>query len=355
MSLPPVNPPNGLALSVESDVNLKPYNTFGLPATARRLVRIRSEADVRRVVDHAELGLAPKFVLGGGSNLVLTRDVDAVVLKIEIPGIRLLEEREDAWILEVGAGVPWHEAVAWSIEHGYPGLENLALIPGTTGAAPVQNIGAYGIELKDRLDSVEVVDLVTGRKAVLPAEVCEFGYRDSVFKHTGFGGLAGKSVITRVRLRCPKPWQPNLGYLDLERKMAETGITAPDAKQIFDWVCAIRRAKLPDPAVIGNAGSFFKNPVVSEDQCRDIIGRDPHIVHYPMPDGTVKLAAGWLIDACGWKGKSVGGAAVYEKQALVLVNKGEARGAEVVTLARAIQESVYGRFGIRLEPEPVVV
>ncbi|MDI4631919.1 UDP-N-acetylmuramate dehydrogenase [Pelomonas sp. V22] len=342
-------------MTVESDVNLKPYNTFGLPATAKRLVRIRSEADVRRVVDHPELGRTQKFVLGGGSNLVLTRDVEPVVLKIEIPGIRLLEEREDAWILEVGAGVPWHEAVAWSIEQGFPGLENLALIPGTTGAAPVQNIGAYGIELKDRLEAVEVVDLVTGRKALLPAEVCAFGYRDSIFKQTGFGGLAGKSVITRVRLKLPKPWQPSLGYLDLERKMQETGITAPDARQIFDWVCAIRRAKLPDPAVIGNAGSFFKNPVVSEEQCRDIIGRDPHIVHYPMPDGTVKLAAGWLIDACGWKGKSVGGAAVYEKQALVLVNKGEARGAEVVTLARAIQESVYGRFGIRLEPEPVVV
>ena len=178
MSLPPVNPPNGLALDIESDVNLKPYNTFGLPATARRLVRIRSEADVRRVVDHPELGLAPKFVLGGGSNLVLTKDVEAVVLKIEIPGIRLLEERRDAWILEVGAGVPWHEAVAWSIAQGYPGLENLALIPGTTGAAPVQNIGAYGIELKDRLDSVEVVDLITGRKAVLPVEVCAFGCRD---------------------------------------------------------------------------------------------------------------------------------------------------------------------------------
>ncbi|MDM4765607.1 UDP-N-acetylmuramate dehydrogenase [Pelomonas sp. SE-A7] len=342
-------------MAVEFDVNLKPYNTFGLPATARRLVRIRSEADVRRVVDHPELGLAPKFVLGGGSNLVLTRDMEPVVLKMEIQGVRLREERPDAWILEVGAGVPWHEAVAWSIEQGYPGLENLALIPGTTGAAPVQNIGAYGIELKDRLEAVEVVDLVTGRKAVLPAEVCKFGYRDSVFKHTGFGGLAGKSVITKVLLRCPKPWVPVLGYLDLERKMQETGISAPDARQIFEWVCAIRRAKLPDPAVIGNAGSFFKNPVVSEDQCRDIIGRDPHIVHYPMPDGTVKLAAGWLIDACGWKGKSVGGAAVYEKQALVLVNKGEARGAEVVTLARAIQESVYGRFGIRLEPEPVVV
>ncbi len=342
-------------LVIERDVNLRPFNTFGLPATAKRLVRIREVADVRRVVDHPELGLAPKFVLGGGSNLVLTKDVEAVVLKIEIPGIRLLEERDNAWIVEAGAGVVWHELVAWCVDHGYGGLENLALIPGTVGAAPVQNIGAYGLELQDRLENVEVVDLVTGRAAVLPAGVCKFGYRDSVFKHTGFGGLAGKSVITRVRMHLPKPWKPVLGYLDLERKMVETGISAPDAKQIFDWVVAIRSAKLPNPAVIGNAGSFFKNPVVSEDQCRDIIGREPNIVHYPMPDGTVKLAAGWLIDACGWKGKSVGGAAVYEKQALVLVNRGEARGAEVVTLARAIQESVYGRFGIRLEPEPVVI
>ena len=354
-----VNPPNGLVgapqLVLEHDVNLKPYNTFGLPATARRLVRIHAPADVRRVVDHPQLGLAPKFVLGGGSNLVLTRDLDAVVLKIEIAGLRLLEDRSDAWIIEAGAGVSWHALVAWSIEQGYPGLENLALIPGTVGASPVQNIGAYGLELKDRLDSVEVVDLVTGRAAILPASVCRFGYRDSVFKQTGFGGLAGKSVITRVRMRCPKPWQPVLGYLELERKRAETGIEQPSAQQIFDWVCAIRRAKLPDPAVIGNAGSFFKNPVVTEEQCRDIIGRDPGIVHYPMPDGTIKLAAGWMIDACGWKGKAVGGAAVYEKQALVLVNRGEARGAEVVTLARAIQESVYGRFGIRLETEPLLL
>ncbi len=358
MQEPAVNPPNGLtasALALEQDVNLKPYNTFGLPAMAQRLVRIREAADVRRVVDHPLLGRLPKFILGGGSNIVLTQDLEAVVLKVEIPGIRLLEERADAWIIEAGAGVAWHELVQWTIEQGYPGLENMALIPGTVGAAPVQNIGAYGLELKDRLDSVEVVDLVTGRAALLPASVCKFGYRDSVFKHSGFGGLAGKSVITRVRLALPKPWQPVLGYLELERKMAETGIAAPGARQIFDWVCEIRRAKLPDPARIGNAGSFFKNPVVSEEQCRDIIGRDPGIVHYPMPDGTVKLAAGWMIDACGWKGKAVGGAAVYERQALVLVNRGEARGAEVVTLARAIQESVYGRFGIRLETEPVLM
>ncbi|TDP63761.1 UDP-N-acetylmuramate dehydrogenase [Roseateles toxinivorans] len=342
-------------MSIEQDVNLKPFNSFGLSTFAKRLVRIRSEADVRRVLDHPDLGLSPKFILGGGSNIVLTRDIDDVVLKLEVLGMRLVEARHDAWIVEAGAGEAWHALVAWTLEQGYPGLENLALIPGTVGASPVQNIGAYGVELKDRFDSLDAVDLVTGRTVTLTASQCRFGYRDSVFKQGGFAGLAGKSIITRVRFRLPRPWQPALEYLELQRKMVETGITAPDARQIFDWVCAVRRAKLPDPAVIGNAGSFFKNPVVTEEQCRDIIGRDPGIVHYPMPDGTIKLAAGWLIDACGWKGKSIGGAGVYEKQALVLVNRGNASGAEVVTLARAIQESVYGRFGIRLEPEPVVV
>ena len=191
----------------------------------------------------------------------------------------------------------------------------------------------------------------TGRSVTLGASVCRFGYRDSVFKQA----LAGKSLITRVRLRLPRPWRPVLGYLDLARRVAEGGDEAPDARTIFDWVCEIRRAKLPDPARLGNAGSFFKNPVVSAEQCHDIIGRDPSLVHYPLPDGRFKLAAGWLIDACGWKGKTVGHAGVYEKQALVLVNRGGATGAEVLTLARAIQESVYGRFGIRLEPEPTIV
>ena len=338
-------------MNVQHRASLREHNSFGLPAVAATLVRLTCEADVRRVVDHPEYGVAPKFVLGGGSNVVLTRDVPGVVLKVEIPGRRLLRADADAWIVEVGAGEAWHEVVAWTVQQGWPGLENLALIPGSTGAAPVQNIGAYGVELKDRFESLDAVDLVTGRTVTLDAAACRFGYRDSVFKQH----LAGKSVITRVRLRLPRPWQPVLGYLDLERKMAETGNRRPDAQTVFDWVCAIRRAKLPDPAVIGNAGSFFKNPVVSPEQCRDIIGRDPEVVHYLLQDGSCKLAAGWLIDACGWKGKSVGRAGVYDKQALVLVNRGGASGAEVVTLARAIQESVYGRFGIRLEPEPVIL
>jgi UDP-N-acetylmuramate dehydrogenase len=346
---------NPKPLDVQVRVNLREHNSFGLPATAHSLVRITCDADVRHVVDHPQYGMAPKFVLGGGSNVVFTRDVENLVLKVEVLGKRLVSEDAQAWVVEAGAGESWHGLVEWTIQQAWPGLENLALIPGSVGASPVQNIGAYGVELKDRFDALDAVDLVTGRTVTLNAADCQFGYRDSVFKQTGFGGWAGKAVITRVRFRLPKPWQPVLGYLDLERKMAETHNPRPDAKTIFEWVCAIRRAKLPDPAVIGNAGSFFKNPVVTPEQCQDIIGRDPEIVHYPMPDGSVKLAAGWLIDACGWKGKSVGRAGVYEKQALVLVNRGGASGAEVVTLARAIQESVYGRFGIRLEPEPIIV
>jgi UDP-N-acetylmuramate dehydrogenase len=343
--------PNRTQLSLERRASLRAFNSFALPAVAQTLVRLRGVADVKHVVDHPELGRAPKLILGGGSNLVLTRDVTGVVLKVEIPGRALVAETPEAWIVEAGAGENWHELVAWTLQQGWPGLENLALIPGSVGGAPVQNIGAYGVELKDRFHSLDGVDLVTGRSVTLDARQCAFGYRDSVFKQA----LAGKTLITHVRLRLPKPWQPVLGYLDLQRRVHDTGVAAPDAQTVFDWVCAIRRAKLPDPQLIGNAGSFFKNPVVSAEQCRDIIGRDPSVVHYPLPDGTAKLAAGWLIDACGWKGKSIGQAGVYERQALVLVNRGGAIGAEVLTLARAIQESVYGRFGIRLEPEPVIL
>lgn len=348
---------------VEQNVPLQSLNSFGIVARAQQLVRVQSEADVVAVLADPAWRDAPKFVLGGGSNIVLTGDVKPLVLKVEIRGRRLVETTERAWIVEVGAGEVWHDTVEWLIDNDLPGLENMALIPGTVGGAPVQNIGAYGVELQDRFESLDGIDLVTGQTFTLDAAQCAFGYRDSVFKHASTGpngiGLAGRALITRVRFRLPRPWRPVLGYLDLERKIAETGMAHPAPRQIFDWICAIRRAKLPDWRVLGNAGSFFKNPTVTPEQCADIIARDPKIVHYPMDDGSIKLAAGWLIDACGWKGKSVGNAGVYERQALVLVNRGgnenPVTGGEVMTLAKAIQTSVYERFGIRLEPEPVVV
>lgn len=347
---------------VENHVALQPLNTFGIAARAQRLARVRSLADVRALMQRPDWCANEVLVLGGGSNIIFTGDVNALVLKVEMAGRGLVADTEQAWLVQAAAGENWHDFVRWTLEQGWPGLENLALIPGTVGAAPVQNIGAYGVELQDRFHSLDAVDLHTGQVFTLNAAQCGFSYRDSVFKHAAAGdrgyGLAGRALITHVRFCLPKRWQPVLGYLDLERKMAETGTPQPTASQIFDWVCDIRRAKLPDPAQLGNVGSFFKNPTVTPEQCADIIGRDPQVVHYPMADGNIKLAAGWLIDACGWKGKTVGHAGVYEKQALVLVNRGHAdhpcTGGEVMTLARAIQASVYERFGIRLEPEPVV-
>ncbi|GAB1386397.1 UDP-N-acetylmuramate dehydrogenase [Melaminivora sp.] len=353
---------------VEKNVPLQGCNTFGIAARAHTLVRVQAAQDIHALLAEPLLAQQPKFVLGGGSNIVLTGDVQPLVLKMEIKGRRLLAETDQAWIIEAGAGECWHDLVQWTLQQGWPGLENLALIPGTVGAAPVQNIGAYGIELQDRFHSLCAIDLGSGSAFELDAAQCAFGYRDSVFKHSAPRpdagqprglGLAGRAAITHVRLRLPKAWRPELGYLDLERKRQESGSPQPSAQQIFQWVCELRRAKLPDPAVLGNAGSFFKNPTVTPEQCRDIIARDPKVVHYPLADGRIKLAAGWLIDACGWKGKRVGHAGVYERQALVLVNRGtpedSVTGGEVMTLARAIQTSVYERFGIRLEPEPVVV
>ncbi len=358
------------AMLVQKNVPLQTLNTFHIMARAHALARITDEADIQLLLANSDWAAQPKLVLGGGSNMVLTGDVKPLVLKVEIKGCKLVRETAKAFIVEVGAGENWHTVVAWTLAQGYPGLENMALIPGTVGAAPVQNIGAYGVELQDRFDSLDAIDLQTGQVFTLDAAQCAFGYRDSVFKHSSQAnkeqdyraiGLKERALILRVRLALPKRWTAVLGYADLDKKMAEHGCTQPTAQQVFDWVCEIRRAKLPNPEVIGNAGSFFKNPTVTPEQCADIIARDPRVVHYVLADGSVKLAAGWLIDACGWRGKSVGMAGVYEKQALVLVNRGAvngtdgATGGEVMTLAKAIQTSVYERFGILLEFEPVVV
>jgi UDP-N-acetylmuramate dehydrogenase len=358
------------AMLVEKNLPLAPFNSFHIVAKALALVRISGASDVQALLADPEWASVPKFVLGGGSNLVITGDVKPLVLKVEVMGRKLVAQTPKAFIVEAGAGENWHDFVTWTLAQGYPGLENMALIPGTVGASPVQNVGAYGVELQDRFDSLDAIDLQTGQVFTLNAAQCAFGYRDSVFKHASSAatnathqalGLRDRALILRVRFALPIAWKPVLGYADIDKKMAEHDCTQPTAAQLYDWVCAIRWAKLPDPAVIGNAGSFFKNPTVSPEQCADIIARDPRVVHYKLADGAFKLAAGWLIDACGWRGKSVGQAGVYEKQALVLVNRGTgiegagATGGEVMLLARAIQTSVYERFGIWLETEPVVV
>jgi len=273
------------------------------------------------------------------------------VLHMALLGKEVVGETADAVLVRAQAGEHWHGFVAWTLAQGLGGLENLSLIPGTVGASPIQNIGAYGTELKDMFYALTALDLATGATRTLTRADCAFGYRDSVFKHAEGSGL----VVLDVTFALPKAWQPNLRYAELAQALAGAGVTDPSPRQVSDTVVAIRRRKLPDPAEIGNAGSFFKNPVVSSDHCARLLAAWPDLVHHRQPDGSEKLAAGWLIDRCGWKGRTLGRAGVYPKQALVLVNHGGATGADVLALARAIQHDVQERFGVALEPEPVVV
>lgn len=336
---------------IETNVDLRPYNTFGLAAFAPTLIRIRSQEDLTDLIRQAGCDQGSVCVLGGGSNIVLSGRSPAVILKVEIAGRRLVRENETEWIIEAGAGEKWQDLVAWTLSNGWAGLENLALIPGTVGAAPIQNIGAYGVELKDRLLCVDAVDLKTGRAFTLTAEQCRFGYRDSIFKHE----LAGRCLVTRVCMRLPRPWEPVLDYPDLRRRWEDLGLQRPGADQIYEWVCDLRQAKLPDPAHLGNAGSFFKNPVVDRQSHALIVARWPDLACHPLPDGNFKLSAGWMIEACGWRGKRIGRVGVCDRQALVLVNHGGASARELMDLADAIQDSVHQRFGIRLEMEPTLI
>ncbi|GAB3629172.1 UDP-N-acetylenolpyruvoylglucosamine reductase [Pandoraea terrae] len=335
---------------LQRDFSLREHNTFGLPAMARFAVAVRDEDDLRAALALPEGQGLPRLVLGGGSNLVLTRDFDGLVLKMAIQGRACIAQSTDAWLVEAGAGQTWHDFVAWTLEMGWPGLENLALVPGTVGAAPIQNIGAYGLEVAERFAYLRALDTASGEFVALDAAACRFGYRDSLFKQQ-----PGRYIVTRVTFRLPRPWQPVTGYADVSRTLAERAVATPAPRDIFDAVVDIRRRKLPDPADIGNAGSFFKNPVVDAATFAALRARFPDIVGYAQPSGAWKVAAGWMIDQCGWRGRTMGQAGVHERQALVLINRGGATGADVVALSRAIQASVAERFGVTLEPEPVML
>jgi UDP-N-acetylmuramate dehydrogenase len=270
-------------------------------------------------------------------------------LLINILGQELIKsDNNNSW-LSVGAGVNWHEFVSWTLEHNLPGLENLALVPGTVGAAPIQNIGAYGVEIGEYIDSIEAFDSAAHAFVTLPEEACQFAYRDSYFKQN-----PNRFIVTKVVFKIPKFWQARLQYADLAKQFAGSN-ASPSAKQIFDAVCAIRSNKLPDPKVIGNAGSFFQNPIVSTEQCEQLSRQFPNLVSYADSNGKRKLAAGWLIDQCGFKGKRVGPVGVYEKQALVLVNHGGGTSTDILNLAKCIQEEVLGKFGVKLEIEPNIL
>ena len=334
---------------MQADFPLRALNTFGVEATAHAYLPVTDVAQLKEVRRDPELAGLPRLVLGGGSNILLTRDFPGLVLHMQSKGITVIGEDNDASYVRAAAGENWHGFVQWTLAQGLGGLENLSLIPGSVGAAPIQNIGAYGIEIKDRFHALTIFDFETGETAVLDKAACAFGYRDSIFKHA----LRERAVVLDVTFALPKRWQANAVYADVAQELATCGITEPTARQIGDAVIAIRTRKLPDPAAIGNAGSFFKNPVVTSAQRDALLAQHPQLVSYAQPDGSYKLAAGWLIDQCGWKGRTAGAAGVHDRQALVLINRGGASGSDIARLAQAIQADVAQRFDVLLEPEPV--
>lgn len=327
--------------------DLTGLNTMGLVSYAKNYVSLCNKKELKGISGFLEAG-APYFVLGGGSNVVLDKQIDQIVVHNQLKGVELLQETTSHWLIEAAAGEVWHDFVLNCIRRGWYGLENLALIPGTVGASPVQNIGAYGVELQDRLDSVVAYDPINQQEIVFTNAQCRFSYRDSYFKHEGKG-----LIITAVRFLLPKQWEPVLSYPDLQNH--------PDLQQqvtaqaIFNAVCDIRQHKLPDPKVTGNAGSFFKNPIVSAQQYRELKARFPALVAYEQPENSYKLAAGWLIDQCGWKGRQLGNAGVHARQALVIINAGNACASDIVAIANAIKNDVLQKYGVLLEQEPVFV
>ena len=327
------------------------HNTLGLPCRAERVLTLTSLEQLPAVTALARDSQGV-LVLGGGSNVVLPAVLEQPVVLVALKGIEPLET-PTAWRIEVAAGENWHEWVETATKKGWSGLENLALIPGTVGAAPVQNIGAYGVELQDRIESVTAWHIPDGRLVTLSKEECGFAYRDSIFKRA----RPGIWLIVSVCFLLPKRWEPVLKYPDLRQHAVLSAIlpTELTAQQILDAVCEIRRAKLPDPAVLGNAGSFFKNPVVSASHYELLKEQFVDLVAYSQPDGTFKLAAGWLIERCGWKGKRQGAVGVHDRQALVLVNYGGAQASALMGLAHDVRASVRSQFGVELEIEPVVV
>jgi UDP-N-acetylmuramate dehydrogenase len=333
------------------DFSLKSLNTFGIDARARTYLRVTDAAQLAAVRAEPRLAALPRLLLGGGSNIVFTGDFDGLVLHMCMSGREVVGVEGGRTLVRAAAGENWHGFVRWTLEQGLGGLENMSLIPGTVGAAPIQNIGAYGAELRDVFHSLTVFDMATGTTRVMDGAACRFAYRDSVFKHADGAGL----VILNITFALPVDWQPNLRYAELAQAVAASALAQPTASDISDMVIAIRQRKLPDPAQLGNAGSFFKNPVVSSAQCEALLERFPALAHHVQADGSEKLAAGWLIDQCGWKGRGIGAAGVYPKQALVLVNNGGASGAEVLALARAIEADVFARYGVHLEIEPVFI
>ncbi len=334
-----------MAMNIQNNVQLKPFNTLSLNSICSHYVKTQSVADVLDAVAYAHLADLNVLVLSGGSNMLLPEHVHSLVLHMDIQGIEVLEDNPQSQVLRVGAGQNWHEFVLWSTTQQLIGLQNLALIPGLVGASPVQNIGAYGVEVGEFIQSVQVYDQQLQKLRSIAAQDCHFAYRHSIFKEQ-----PQRYIITHVTFKLPKHAALKLGYGDLKAAVGDD-LTAENLQR---QVIHIRQSKLPDPQDYPNVGSFFKNPVVTSQVFARIAHEYPQLPHYPQNDGSVKLAAGWLIEQAGWKGKQLGSVGMFHKQALVLVNYAEATLADVQATYRAVQQDVYGKFHLMLEPEPVL-
>ena len=339
------------SIKVNKDISLKPYNTFGIDVRAKFFLDTSSEPQLKNILASHEFNSTPKLIIGGGSNILLTKDYDGLVLKISVPGIDIINENDESVIIKAGAGVIWHDLVLYCIGRNFGGIENLSLIPGTVGAAPIQNIGAYGQELKNVFYSLDGVYLENLQSAKFDSEDCRFGYRDSIFKNE----LKNKFIVTYVSLRLNKKPVPNINYGNIRSELENLKKENPGIADVSEIVCRIRQSKLPDPAVIGNAGSFFKNPEIIEEKFIELKEQFNNILGFNLGNGRIKVPAGWLIEMCGWKGKVVGNTGTHAKQALVLVNYGKASGQEILNLAKEIKESVYQKFGIELIEEVNVI
>ena len=332
---------------IRSDVSLKTLNTFGISASAKFFSEASNEDQVRAIIQTNEFSSNDNLILGGGSNLLFTENFNGIVLKNNISGIEVIRETDEAVYVKAGGGVVWHDFVLYCIKKGWNGLENLSLIPGSLGASPMQNIGAYGVEIKDIFEELEAIHLKTGEINYFNNLDCKFNYRESIFKTS----LKGEYLISRVTFKLSKKMNFNTSYGIINQQLEAMNITDLTAKSISDAVVAIRQSKLPDPKKIGNSGSFFKNPIVSNGQFEKLKLNFPHVVGYPSGDKSSKLAAGWLIDQAGWKGKKFNNYGVHKNQALVLVNYGGATGKEIYNLSEEIMQSIKEKFNVALDRE----
>lgn len=337
-------------MKVQQNISLQPYNTFGIDATAKLFASIDTESDLISILKNYTN--EPKFILGGGSNMLLTKDVESLVLHINLKGIEITKETNETVWVTAQAGENWHEFVLWCIAHNYGGIENMSLIPGNVGTSPVQNIGAYGVELKDVFESCEAIAIATQEKRMFTKEECQFSYRESIFKTSEKGNY----IITNVTFKLTKKnHQLHTGYGAIQQELTTKGIETPTIKDISNAVIAIRQSKLPDPKELGNSGSFFKNPVISKKAFEAFIKLHPEAPFYKVSEENYKIPAGWLIEQSGFKGKRFGDAGVHKNQALVLVNYGTATGAEIVALSKKIQATVLEKFNIEIEAEVNIV